>query len=212
MVKINQQELDLEATPTEWPQIDQYKKAIKPYQELWQLVADWERSKYHWTMSVLRSLVPDEVEKEHKTMRSVCARLDAIFSRDKATQKPGGLAKLILREIEEFKTKLPIIRALCTEGLQARHIEQIKIVLDTDNYTGEESLSSFSIEPWHKDKLEDIADTASKEFSNEKILKNMFKDWEPLEFTPMDCKGTYKLGGDSIELIQQTLDDHLIKT
>jgi dynein heavy chain len=40
----------------------------------------------------------------------------------------------------------------------------------------------------------------------------MFNDWEPLEFTPMDCKGTYKLGGDSIELIQQTLDDHLIKT
>ena len=57
------------------------------------------------------------------------------------------------------------------------------------------------VEEGHKDKLEDIADTASKEFTNEKILKTMFRDWEPLEFTPSDCKGTYKLGGDSIELI-----------
>lgn len=145
-------------------------------------------------------------------MRSVCARLEAIFNRDKSTSKPGGIAKTILKEIEDFKKKLPIIRALCTEGLQARHIDQIKIVLDMDNYTGEESLSTLVTEDGHKDKLEDIADTASKEFSNERILKNMFRDWEPLEFTPSDCKGTYKLGGDSIELIQQTLDDHLIKT
>ena len=40
----------------------------------------------------------------------------------------------------------------------------------------------------------------------------MFSDWEPLEFQPGEHKDTYKLGGDSIELIQQTLDDHLIKT
>jgi len=40
----------------------------------------------------------------------------------------------------------------------------------------------------------------------------MFEDWEPLEFFPNIHKDTFKLGGDSIELIQQTLDDHLIKT
>jgi dynein heavy chain len=30
----------------------------------------------------------------------------------------------------------------------------------------------------------------------------MFADWEPLEFSPSEHKDTYKLGGDSIELIQ----------
>jgi hypothetical protein len=49
-------------------------------------------------------------------MRSTCARLDNLFQRDKLN-KPGGMAKSILKEIEEFKKKLPIIRALCTEGL-----------------------------------------------------------------------------------------------
>jgi dynein heavy chain, axonemal len=59
--------------------------------------------------------------------------------------------------------------------------------------------------------LEEIADTATKEYTNEKTLKQMELDWEPLDFEPTDQKGTYKLGGDCIELIQQTLDDHLIK-
>jgi len=49
-------------------------------------------------------------------MRSTCARIDNLFQRDKLP-KPGALAKTILKEIEEFKKKLPIIRALCTEGL-----------------------------------------------------------------------------------------------
>lgn len=71
-----------------------------------------------------------------------------------------------------------------------------------NSYTGEESLTTFADAEEQKDKLEDIADTATKEFSNERILKQMWKDWEPLEFVPSDCKGTYKLGGDSIELIQ----------
>jgi hypothetical protein len=35
-----------------------------------------------------------------------------------------------------------------------------------------------------KDELEEIADTAQKEYSNEKILDVMFADWAPLEFTP----------------------------
>jgi hypothetical protein len=36
----------------------------------------------------------------------------------------------------------------------------------------------------HKEALEDIADTATKEWQNEKALNQMFLDWEPLEFTP----------------------------
>lgn len=35
-----------------------------------------------------------------------------------------------------------------------------------------------------KNELEEIADTAQKEYSNEKILDVMFADWVPLEFTP----------------------------
>jgi len=106
--------------------------------------------------------------------------------------------------VTSFKKNLPVIRALCTEGLQERHIDQIVGKLECGPLDGTESLSKFLIfkADEHKDALEDIADTASKEFSNERILKQMFADWEPLEFSPSEHKDTYKLGGDSIELIQ----------
>ena len=107
-----------------------------------------------------------------------------------------------------------MIRALCTEGLQQRHIDQIVATLECGELDGTESLYKFLTfqAADHKDALEEIADTATKEFTNEQTLKTMFSAWEPLTFAPIELKGTYKLGGDCIEELQQTLDDHLIKT
>jgi len=67
-------------------------------------------------------------------------------------------------------------------------------------------------EPANRAFLEEIADTATKEFSNEKTLATMKKDWEPIEFLTKEMRSTYILEGENIELIQQTLDDHMIKT
>lgn len=63
-----------------------------------------------------------------------------------------------------------------------------------------------------KDKLEDISETASKEYSNERTMIKMKEDWEPMEFTCKDWKGSSILEGEAIELLQALLDDHIIKT
>jgi dynein heavy chain len=60
--------------------------------------------------------------------------------------------------------------------------------------------------------LEDIADTASKEFSNICLLKQMKEDWKPLNFDVKEHKDTFILEGEACEAITTTLDDHLIKT
>lgn len=39
--------------------------------------------------------------------------------------KPMGVAKRMLRDLQEFKEYVPLIRALCNEGLQDRHIKVI---------------------------------------------------------------------------------------
>ena len=64
----------------------------------------------------------------------------------------------------------------------------------------------------YKDKLEEISETASKEYSNEKTLVKMNEDWQPMEFACRDWKGSFILDGEAIELIQALLDDHIIKT
>lgn len=65
-----------------------------------------------------------------------------------------------------------------------------------------------------KDALEEISDRATKEWNNEKTMKKMKEEWEPLEFTCKEVAGKDSkiLSGDAVELIQTTLDDHIIKT
>ncbi len=135
-------------------------------------------------------------------MRTAIVRLVQVFEVAKQS-KPLTVAKTLETEINNFKKNLPVIRALCAEGLKERHTAQIVAKLDSGELTGEENLNKFLLfkADEHKDTLEEIADTATKEYGNEKILNQMFVDWEPLEFTPSAQKDTYKLGGDSIELI-----------
>jgi hypothetical protein len=79
--------------------IELLKKQIKPYQEFWQLVVDWQKNKTHWETTVLRTLVPDDVEKDHKKMRADANRLSGYFEREKIT-KPLSVAKNLFVEID----------------------------------------------------------------------------------------------------------------
>jgi hypothetical protein len=59
---------------------------------------------------------------------------------------------------------LPVIRALCTEGLKERHIALIVARLEIGDLHGDENLSKFLLfkagDKENKDALEEIADTA----------------------------------------------------
>lgn len=60
--------------------------------------------------------------------------------------------------------------------------------------------------------MEEISDTASKEFKNENMLRNMKNEWAPAEFGCKVYKDTYILDGEAIDNIQTLLDEHIIKT
>lgn len=139
MVKINEQEVDLELPVTEYPDIDLSKKQLKPYEELWDLIRDSQ--KYivqQWKSNPITSLVPDDVEREHKRMMGLANKLQGVFERDKIT-KPKELAKTELEKIKNFRRFLPVIRALCTEGMEERHLEKISEIIEV-KWTGTETL------------------------------------------------------------------------
>jgi dynein heavy chain len=60
--------------------------------------------------------------------------------------------------------------------------------------------------------IEEVVDTASKEFSNEILLRNMKAEWGPISFDTKEHKDTYILEGEAVENITAVLDDHMIKT
>lgn len=62
--------------------------------------------------------------------------------------------------------------------------------------------------------IDEIGDTASKEFKYETLLHTMQEEWEPTDFECKDYKDGqgYILDGEAIEVIQTLLDDHIVKT
>lgn len=64
----------------------------------------------------MNSIDPDEIEKEHKRMLMSINRSNNYFEKEKIT-KPIAIAKDFKKQLEEFKPFIPVIRAICTEGL-----------------------------------------------------------------------------------------------
>ena len=126
--------------------------------------------------------------------------------------KPEKVAKDIVDRMMQFREFIPIIRSLCNPGLKERHFDDIRnlIQMKIDKNEKLSTLRQLKIER-HKDKLEEISETASKEFSNERTLTKMNDDWVPMEFTCKEYRGSYILEGEAIELITALLDDHIIK-
>jgi len=61
----------------------------------------------------------------------------------------------------------------------------------------------------HLPRLEEISDSASKEFNIEKILNKMQEDWDPIsvELKTWKDTGTTIVGGASVDEVQTILDD-----
>ena len=145
-------------------------------------------------------------------MFSLSNKLAIRFANNKM-HKPEKIANDVKGELMKFRDYLPVIRSLCNPGLKDRHWKDINKVVDcdVDVHSKLSYLQTFGIAQF-KDKLEDISETASKEYSNERILAKMNEDWAPMEFTCKEWKGSQILEGEAIELLQTLLDDHIIKT
>lgn len=126
--------------------------------------------------------------------------------------RPERIAKDMYDEMRKFMDYLPVIRSICNPGLKDRHFEEIRVLIEKRIEKTEKlkTLQNFGIVKF-KDKLEEISDTASKEYSNERTLKKMNDDWQPMEFTCKEYRGSFILEGEAIELITTILDDHIIK-
>jgi dynein heavy chain, axonemal len=213
MKDINEMEVDLDEPPTEYPDIDKFKLDIKPFEELWKMVSESEKKKQRWTEGALRGLDPEEVEKDHKTIWQTAQKLVVKFqSSIPKMPRPEKVAKEIVDEMVNFRKYLPVIRSICNPGLKDRHFDDIFNLIGKriDNNERLRTLITLKIEQF-AEKLDEISETASKEFSNERTLQKMSDDWSPMEFLCKEYRGSFILEGEAIELITALLDDHIIK-
>ena len=213
--RIHDQQADLEMMLGEYPEIDALKPQVRMYEDLWTLYIRFSKAIGQWINGPLNQLNPQEVADDHKEMLRASTRLCQKFETAKLP-KPEAVAKKMKTELTDFKQWIPIIDALCNKGLKTRHINEITQIVGmnvSEKETKLDTLRNLQVDKY-KDALEEISDRASKEWNNEKIMKQMKDAWEPLKFLCKEVPGKASkiLQGDAIEEIQTILDDHIIKT
>jgi dynein heavy chain len=91
------------------------------------------------------------------------------------------MANRLRVQVGEFKEKMPLIQTLFNPGLRDRHWEQISVIIGQpfkpDDDTNLNKVIDMDLLQ-HIPKLEQISEAASKEFSLEKAMEKMKKDWQ----------------------------------
>ncbi len=222
---IHEKELKLGWEETEFENYEKCTEELAPYEKLWTLAFEHLKAQSEWMKGPLFKLDAEKVESQAIQMSSLAFKLAVTFGGE-GLVAPEAVAAQIRTELDGFKKNLPLVSALCNEGLKDRHWDEIKDLENNGQALG------FDLNPRGSGKditlkrvldygildfveqIGEIADNASKEWQIEKSLGEQKEEWAPIicEFKEWKDTGTYILGGGTVDEIQSLLDDHVIKT
>ncbi|CAK9112546.1 Dynein axonemal heavy chain 1 (Axonemal beta dynein heavy chain 1) (Ciliary dynein heavy chain 1) (Heat shock regulated protein 1) (HSRF-1) (hDHC7) [Durusdinium trenchii] len=163
----------------------------------------------------LFSLEPEAVDATANSLAKRAMKLQGFFE-SQNLQAPVFVAKKIKKEADTFKQYLPLIHALCNPGLRPRHWEEISEVV----HFAMERDSAFTLSrvvdmdvATHLTALQEISDSASREYGLEKTLESIYEQWQPVNFELKAWKDTetYIVAGSTVDEMQSLMDDHIIK-
>ncbi|KAL3689708.1 hypothetical protein R1sor_016017 [Riccia sorocarpa] len=174
---------------------------------VWRALNDWIIMTTNWRVCPVSELNALEV-----TAKTDEYSKDA-YKRGKANKEDTVVFRL-KDTIEEFKKIAPIIEEVGNPALKPRHWKVIFDLLKREYnpevpFTTNDLLSYNVME--HMEEVRTISGQASKEYSFEKTLEKMLKDWDGVKFNvvPYKDSGTFVVGG--IDDIQTILDDQVVK-
>jgi dynein heavy chain len=212
--EMNEEETQLGIGQTEFTQLAEIKKALDPYDKLWNTASEFQKSTNAWLRGPILNLDPEEVEASVQTMYRTMYKLSKQL--EETAPKPALVATNIKEQLDKFRGNVPIVHIICNKGLRDRHWAEMSSVvrfhLKPDEHTNLQRLLDLDINI-RLEELEAISESATKEYSIEKTLDTMAEAWEPLHFDlpPYKDTGTYILSGGPIDEITTVLDDHIVK-
>eukprot|EP00803_Ostreobium_quekettii_P008972 evm.model.scf_437EXC.9 EVM.evm.TU.scf_437EXC.9 scf_437EXC:49472-57192(-) len=218
--EINRQEKLFGWASTKYGSIQKMITRLDPYYTLWTTCSNFYDKFATWMNGPFTRLDPEEVEAEVGESQRKIYKLSKLFggaATGTVVEAPLMVAREVQSKISSFNGHLPLIQALCNQGLRDRHwevlMEVVGFEVKRDEVTSLRRLLDNDIGD-HVDKITEISDTASREWSIERALQKMFEEWEGLCFELGDWKdtGTYILKGGPVEEAQTLLDDHIVKS
>ncbi|GMH33280.1 hypothetical protein BSKO_01114 [Bryopsis sp. KO-2023] len=218
--EINVQEKLFGWPTTKYGMIQKMITKLDPYFTLWTTCSSFYDNFATWMNGPFIKLDPEAVETEvTESFRKIYKLIKSFSGATGAPvlEAPLSVGKEVEAKIKGFQTHLSLIQAICNKGLRDRHWEAMGEVvgfeIKRDEVTSLRRLLDNDISE-HVQKITELSDTASREWSIEKALHKMLGDWEGLQFELGDWKetGTYILKGGPLDEAQTLLDDHIVKS
>lgn len=213
--KVREKEVLLGWDPSDFEKLTEAIDRLQPYDDLWELVYRWSSEEKKWMRGPLFSLEPEAVDALANSLAKRAMKLQGFFE-SQNLQAPVFVAKKIKKDADAFKQHLPLIHALCNPGLRPRHWEEISEVVHFQM----ERDAAFTLSRVvdmdvgnHLTALQEISDSASREYGLEKTLESIYEQWQPVAFElkPWKDTETYIVAGTTVDEMQSLMDDHIIK-
>ena len=120
MIDINEKEELIGWAQTEFPDLIRAEQLLGPYNQLWSLIKDIDTNMKSWKADqVIFQLNAEDIEKDTKFMTIAAFKLNGQF--DKSLKDQQNLINSIIKELNDFKIHMPLIKIFCNPGLKERH-------------------------------------------------------------------------------------------
>lgn len=220
--KFNHHEKLFNFVPTDYSKIQEMLKGFIPYVNLWKIMNEWLTQQPIWMNDALLSI--DAISAERfvedglKTLNSSIRQLKEkakMLDKENEFKKLLEIGNSIKKEIDDFKSKVPLLMGIKREGMLERHWDeirsrtQINFKVD-DNLTFDQLIKLGLLE--HTSLCIEIGEKANKEFAIQKALEQMKMEWETIDFDMRAFKNTGSFVITSFDLVESVLDQHLSET
>ena len=213
------------------------KAEIEPYARLFTTVLKWQKAEKKWMDGAFLDLNSLQIKADIDEFSMEMVQLQKLFkskfkqaaldgeskyskmnledSDPNQLPPPLKICALTIAAINKFTENIRVISCLCNPGIRLRHWTQMSAIIgfDITPNSGSSlrkvlrlSLAAFM------DKLEEVSVSATKEHALEISLHEMIRQWSDIAFTTNTYRdSTIRILG-SVESIEASLDDHLVKT
>ena len=214
---MNEEEELLGQPRTLFEQLEEVPKIMGPFLALWTMVQDFTNGYQSWMHGPMSAIDPEVLESEVKTMYKGNIKILKGFESDESPKARNSLkvSETLKERIGAFQAKLPLVCCLTNRGMRDRHWKAISDAtgqrVEPNAATTLEQMLRMKLDK-HLEVLDEVAGSASKEYSLEKALDKMLADWQPLEYMLKEYRdtGTCIMAGS--EEVQALLDDHIVKS
>lgn len=217
---INAQEKMFGWMQTKYHAIQSMRTKLDPFHTLWTTVSSFYSAHNVWMTGPFSRLNPEQVEDHvNESYKKLYKLVKAFSGQSGGSERPEPLevAKAAKEKVEDFQNYMELIQAVCNPGLRERHWQEmsdaIGFQMRPDEHTSLQRLLDRRANE-NTERLKEISDYASREYSFERLLDKMESEWEGVQFELSEWKdtGTYILKGGPVDEAQALLDDHLVKT